>query len=85
MAPELVGWVDRFVSEGAYESRSAAMEAAVQALHRQRVEDEFAASLAMFGPEGIAEEQAMAEEGLAEWRAQLDAEDGGYGSEEAQP
>jgi Arc/MetJ-type ribon-helix-helix transcriptional regulator len=80
--PELIGWADDLVRQGAYESRSAAMEAALEALHRQRMDDQLEAALATLTPEDIAENMALAEMGVEDWFAQLDAEDGGWASAE---
>lgn len=80
---KLLGWVDGLVSERAYESRSAALEAGLESLHRKRMDEQFEAALAALSPEDIAEEVALAELGVDEWFRELDAEDGGWGSEEA--
>lgn len=82
--PRLLGWVDELVGQGAYESRSAALEAGFEALHHKRCDEQFEAALAALTPEDVAEGIAMAEEGVQEWAAQLDAEDGGWGSQEVQ-
>lgn len=79
---ELLGWVDELVQRGVYESRSGAMEAAVDALHRQRCEAQLEEALAALTPEDVAEGIAMAEEGIAEYGAGLDAEDGGWARQE---
>lgn len=80
--PKWLGWVDGLVEQGAYESRSAALEAGFEALHFKRCDEQFEAALAALTPEDVEEGIAMAEEGLEEWAEQLDAEDGGWGSQE---
>lgn len=79
----LLWWADQLVQEGAYESRSAAVEAALEALHRYRLDAQLEAALATEGPADVAEGAALAELGVAEWASQLDALDGGYGGEHA--
>ncbi len=78
----LIRWVDGLVEASEYETRSAAMEAALVALHWQRSDQQLEAALAGLMPEDVAEEIAMAEEGVEEWAAQLNEFDGGWGSAE---
>lgn len=79
--PGLLEWADQLVADGVYESRSAAVEAALDALHARRMDERFKEALASGGTGEYAEGQMLAAEGLEEWLAGLDALDGGYGSE----
>jgi Arc/MetJ-type ribon-helix-helix transcriptional regulator len=81
--PELLGWADQLVQEGEYESRSAAVEAGLEALHRDKMDAQLEAAFAASSPEEVEEQVALAELGANEWLQSLDAEDGGWGAPEA--
>jgi Arc/MetJ-type ribon-helix-helix transcriptional regulator len=63
----LIAWVDQLVANDGFESRSAAIEAAVETLRARQAEAQFEAALAALTPEDLAEDQALAELGMAEW------------------
>lgn len=63
--------LDQLVQQEAFESRSAAMEAAVSALLTAQAEAQYNRALAALTPEDVAEMQALAEEGMADFAAGL--------------
>jgi Arc/MetJ-type ribon-helix-helix transcriptional regulator len=65
--PGLLAWLDGLVQAEAYESRSAAMEAAIEAMQQRFADERFRRALAEVTPEDVAEQQAMAEEGMGDW------------------
>lgn len=79
--PDLLGWADWLVETGVYENRSVTVEASLMALMQARAEVQFEEALASCGDEELAEGLALAEAGVEQWAAELDAIDGGYGSE----
>lgn len=73
--PGLLEWADDLVDQGAYDSRSAAMEAALEALYEHRDEMAYEQALALLEP---SEEKALAEEGMADYsRLILDSDQAG--------
>lgn len=74
----MLQWADELVGEGSYESRSAAIEAALAVLHRKRLDEQFVAALEALTAEDAAEMEAAAEDGIEQWGAELDALDGGW-------
>jgi Arc/MetJ-type ribon-helix-helix transcriptional regulator len=62
--PSLLEWADALVTQGSYDSRSAAMEAALEALYQHREEQAYERALALLNP---VEEKALAEEGMADY------------------
>lgn len=60
----LVEWVDELVRSGEFESRSAVFEQAMRALRSKHEEQSYEQALALLDP---VEEQAMAEEGMADY------------------
>lgn len=76
---EVLSWADGLVAQGVYESRSAAIETAIAALRRHERRVVLEAALAAGADDDVREQAALAEAGLAEWSAGLDALDGGYG------
>lgn len=78
----LLGWADRLVAEGTYESRSAAMEAALEALHRQRMDEQLDQALGIVHVDDVLGGLELAEQGVEEWARHLDAIDGGWGAPE---
>ena len=63
--------LDQLVQQEAFESRSAAMEAAVSALLTAQAEAQYDRALAALTPADVAEMQALAEEGMADFAAGL--------------
>lgn len=78
----LLGWADELVQQGTYDSRSAVMEAGLEALYRQRMDERLDEALAALTAEDVAEGITLAEMGADEWLRELDAVDGGWGSNE---
>lgn len=64
-----LGVLDGMVAKGAYASRSAAMEAAIEALYYAEQEAQLDRALAALTPEDVAQNQAEAEEGMADYAA----------------
>ena len=65
----LLAALDSLVQSEEFESRSAAMEAAVQQLLDARVEDQYERALASVTPADVADMWEMAEEGMDDWSA----------------
>lgn len=74
----LLGWADELVEQGVYESRSAAMEAALEALHRERMDEQLVAALGFVKVDDALGGIELAEQGVTEWATELDAIDGGW-------
>lgn len=64
----LIRWLDEFVGAGRFDSRSAAMDAAVEALQRAERERQLRDDIAQLDPE---EEQEWAEWGLGDYAREV--------------
>ena len=63
----LLGTLDQLVEKGSYDSRSAAMEAAITQLLDAQADAAFELALSEVTPEDVVEMRAMAEEGMDDW------------------
>jgi Arc/MetJ-type ribon-helix-helix transcriptional regulator len=68
----LLGQLDQLVQQATFENRSAGMEAAIASLLAAQVEAEYVHALAQLTPEDVAENQALADEGLADYARGLE-------------
>ena len=63
----LLGTLGQLVEKGSYDSRSAAMEAAITQLLDAQADAAFELALSEVTPEDVVEMRAMAEEGMDDW------------------
>lgn len=69
--PASLDWLDGLVQAERYESRSAAVEAAIEALRRRHLDRRLSAALEAVTDEDVIEQQALAEEGMGDWGAMV--------------
>jgi Arc/MetJ-type ribon-helix-helix transcriptional regulator len=65
--PALLGWLDGLVLTESFESRSAAVEAAIVGLHRQHSRQQLERALDALGPEALGAEQELVEAGVDDY------------------